>query len=74
MHLLNTSIQNINYLMLMYASATGIFSPCNIDWTYPTQKQVGKFFDVKIYTTYIQSLTSSHITHITSSNSSPLKF
>ena len=35
----------------------------------PHKNRVGKFFDVKIYTTHIQSLTSSHITwvHITSS-------
>ena len=31
-------IQNINYQMMMYDSATGIYSPCNIDQTYTTQK------------------------------------
>ena len=53
--------------MLMFTSATGMYSPSNIDWTYLTQNGLAIFY-VKVYTTHIQSLMSSYITwvHITS--------
>ena len=45
-----------------------MYSPCNIDWIYPTQKQAGKFFVMLKYTLHTFTLTSSHITwvHVTS--------
>ena len=41
-----------------------MYSPCNIDWIYATQKQVGNFFVMLKYTLHTFTLTSSHITWV----------
>ena len=45
-----------------------MYPPCNIDWIYPTQNRLGKFFVMLKYTLHTFTFTSSHITwvHITS--------
>ena len=45
-----------------------MYLPCNIDWIYPTQNRLAKFFMMLKYTLHTFTLTSSHITwvHVTS--------
>ena len=45
-----------------------MYPPCNIDWIYPTQNRLAKFFVMLKYTLHTFTLTSSHITwvHVTS--------